>query len=169
MGMSDCTCWDKTPTVPVFRDRNEHLPDCPAKDSGKPVGATGRPAWIRAAANECAMGVLVGDGERSFAEIIERHFARRNDVMDERTDREGDDDEPIDPGWMSAMGWRFDGGYWIRLPNTSVDLFLWCDTGALHVVVRQTPIRIGGGITTRGHVRRLLAALGIPPDTPNED
>jgi hypothetical protein len=32
-----------------------------------------RPAWIDAAAKECAARVLVGEGEKAFAEIIERH------------------------------------------------------------------------------------------------
>lgn len=32
-----------------------------------------RRAWIGAAAKECAERVLVGEGERAFAEIIERH------------------------------------------------------------------------------------------------
>lgn len=32
-----------------------------------------RPAWVDAAAKECAAQVLVGEGERAFAEIIERH------------------------------------------------------------------------------------------------
>lgn len=33
-----------------------------------------RPAWIDEAAEECAEHVLVGEGERTFARIIERHF-----------------------------------------------------------------------------------------------
>jgi len=36
-----------------------------------------RPAWIDAAAKECAARVLVGEGERAFAEIIERHAKDR--------------------------------------------------------------------------------------------
>lgn len=36
--ISDCTCWDKAPTVPVFRSPKEHLEGCPLKGSGKPVG-----------------------------------------------------------------------------------------------------------------------------------
>lgn len=36
-----------------------------------------RPAWIDAAAKECAAGVLVGAGEHTFAEIIERHAGDR--------------------------------------------------------------------------------------------
>lgn len=36
--LGGCTCYDKAPTVPVFRDRMTHLDDCPAKDSGHPVG-----------------------------------------------------------------------------------------------------------------------------------
>lgn len=33
-----------------------------------------RPAWIEAAAIECGTRVLVGEGGRAFAEIIERHW-----------------------------------------------------------------------------------------------
>ncbi len=36
--VSPCTCWMKAPTVPVFRDRHDHLNDCPLKGSGLPVG-----------------------------------------------------------------------------------------------------------------------------------
>lgn len=32
------------------------------------------PAWIKAAAKECSALVLVGSGEVTFAEIIERHW-----------------------------------------------------------------------------------------------
>jgi hypothetical protein len=39
----------------------------------KPPLPRQRPAWIDAAAKECAERVLVGAGEASFAEIIERH------------------------------------------------------------------------------------------------
>lgn len=35
-----------------------------------------RPAWIDAAAKECAERVLVGEGEKAFAEIIERHATK---------------------------------------------------------------------------------------------
>lgn len=35
-----------------------------------------RPCWIDAAAKECASRVLIGEGERAFAEIIERHYAK---------------------------------------------------------------------------------------------
>ncbi len=41
----------------------------------KPPLPKKRPAWIDAAAKECADLVLVGAGEQSFAEIIERHAA----------------------------------------------------------------------------------------------
>lgn len=34
---SSCNCFGKAPTVPVFRDFNQHLDDCPMKDSGEPV------------------------------------------------------------------------------------------------------------------------------------
>jgi hypothetical protein len=36
--MKPCTCFNKAPTVPVFRDATKHLDDCPAKDSGQRVG-----------------------------------------------------------------------------------------------------------------------------------
>jgi hypothetical protein len=36
-----------------------------------------RAAWIEAAAKECAGLVLVGAGERTFADIIERHAGLR--------------------------------------------------------------------------------------------
>lgn len=39
----------------------------------KPPLPKKRPAWIDAAAKECAERVLVGAGEQTFAEIIERH------------------------------------------------------------------------------------------------
>ena len=35
-----------------------------------------RPAWIDAAAKECADQVLIGGGEKTFAEIIERHASK---------------------------------------------------------------------------------------------
>jgi hypothetical protein len=41
----------------------------------KPPLPKRRPAWIDAAAAECADHVLVGQGSKTFAEIIERHFA----------------------------------------------------------------------------------------------
>jgi hypothetical protein len=37
--LGGCNCVGKTPTVPVFRDPMTHLDDCPAKDSGYPVGS----------------------------------------------------------------------------------------------------------------------------------
>ena len=40
----------------------------------KPPLPKKRPAWIEAAAKECAAGVLVGNGEHTFAAIIEKHF-----------------------------------------------------------------------------------------------
>lgn len=40
----------------------------------KPPLPRSRPAWIDAAAKECADRVLVGEGARAFTEIIERHF-----------------------------------------------------------------------------------------------
>lgn len=43
----------------------------------KPPLPRARPAWIEAAANECAETVLVGGGVKTFAEIIERHAARQ--------------------------------------------------------------------------------------------
>jgi hypothetical protein len=36
--LGGCTCYDKAPTIPVFRGPNTHLDDCPAKDSGYAVG-----------------------------------------------------------------------------------------------------------------------------------
>lgn len=42
----------------------------------KPPLPKQRPAWIEAAAKECAERVLVGEGSRVFAEIIERHYSR---------------------------------------------------------------------------------------------
>lgn len=36
--LGGCNCAFKSPTVPTCRDRAEHLADCPAKDSGYPVG-----------------------------------------------------------------------------------------------------------------------------------
>ena len=39
----------------------------------KPPLPRPRPAWIDAAAKECAATVLIGGGEKTFAEIIERH------------------------------------------------------------------------------------------------
>jgi hypothetical protein len=35
---NQCTCFNKAPTVPVFRDETKHLDDCPARDSGQRVG-----------------------------------------------------------------------------------------------------------------------------------
>ena len=35
-----------------------------------------RPEWVVAAAKECASRVLVGEGEKAFADIIERHARR---------------------------------------------------------------------------------------------
>ena len=37
-GLGACNCADRTPTVPVYRDAMTHLDDCPAKDTGYPVG-----------------------------------------------------------------------------------------------------------------------------------
>lgn len=34
-----CNCYDRPPTVPVFRDWNTHLTDCPAHGTNIPVGA----------------------------------------------------------------------------------------------------------------------------------
>lgn len=42
----------------------------------KPPLPQKRPEWIDAAAKECSDRVLVGAGEVTFAEIIERHFAK---------------------------------------------------------------------------------------------
>lgn len=39
----------------------------------KPPLPISRPAWIDAAAEECAARVLVGEGAKTFAAIIERH------------------------------------------------------------------------------------------------
>ncbi len=33
-----CTCAGKPPSVPLYRDAMTHLDDCPAKDTGYPVG-----------------------------------------------------------------------------------------------------------------------------------
>jgi hypothetical protein len=44
----------------------------------KPPLPRKRPAWIDAAAKECAGRVLVGDGEKAFAEIIDRHFVAKD-------------------------------------------------------------------------------------------
>lgn len=35
-----CTCASKPPTVPEYRDRLNHLPDCPLKGTSLPVGVT---------------------------------------------------------------------------------------------------------------------------------
>ena len=43
----------------------------------KPPLPKKRAAWIDAAAKECAARVLVGEGEKAFAEIIERHAAAK--------------------------------------------------------------------------------------------
>lgn len=43
----------------------------------KPPLPTQRPAWIEAAAKECAANVLIGYGEKEFAEIIERHARQK--------------------------------------------------------------------------------------------
>ena len=40
----------------------------------KPPLPASPPAWIAAAAKECADRVLVGEGEKAFTEIITRHF-----------------------------------------------------------------------------------------------
>lgn len=42
----------------------------------KPPLPRNRPAWIDQAARECAASVLIGAGNESFAEIIERHWLR---------------------------------------------------------------------------------------------
>jgi len=36
--LGGCNCAWKAPTVPVYRGPNTHLDDCPARDSGYPVG-----------------------------------------------------------------------------------------------------------------------------------
>jgi hypothetical protein len=36
--LGGCNCWDKAPTIPTCRSRDEHLDDCPAKGSDFPVG-----------------------------------------------------------------------------------------------------------------------------------
>lgn len=43
----------------------------------KPPLPKTRPAWIENAAKECAERVLVGEGARAFAEIIERHATKK--------------------------------------------------------------------------------------------
>ncbi len=43
----------------------------------KPPLPKKRPEWIDAAAKECADRVLVGAGEITFIEIIERHFDQK--------------------------------------------------------------------------------------------
>lgn len=42
----------------------------------KPPLPRKRPEWIDEAARECAKEVLVGGGEQTFAEIIDRHFLK---------------------------------------------------------------------------------------------
>lgn len=37
------------------------------------------PDWIIAAAKECGARVLVGEGEKAFAEIIDKHYLSRQD------------------------------------------------------------------------------------------
>ncbi len=40
---STCSCWYKSPSVPVFRDKYDHLDDCPLKGSGQRVGVILKP------------------------------------------------------------------------------------------------------------------------------
>lgn len=44
----------------------------------KPPLSPKRPAWIDSAAKECASHVLVGEGEKAFAEIIERNYKAKH-------------------------------------------------------------------------------------------
>jgi hypothetical protein len=50
--LGGCTCYWRPPTVPVYRAATEHLPDCPGRDSGYPVGVwpTGEAAALVAPA-----------------------------------------------------------------------------------------------------------------------
>ncbi len=79
-------------------------------------------------------------------------------------DHPNDDNEPVTEGWLRAVGFRFLAGYgrgeWVigdtreTLPQVlscSQDFLTWT-YGCCHVV---PPV-------TRGHVRRLCLALGIP-------
>jgi hypothetical protein len=37
-----CDCYDRPPTVPVYRDWSTHLDDCPAHGTNIPVGQAAR-------------------------------------------------------------------------------------------------------------------------------
>lgn len=70
MSQSICElCGEPMPAGEEMFKYHGHISFCP-----KPPLPRSQPPWIDAAAKECAAGVLVGAGERTFAEIIERHY-----------------------------------------------------------------------------------------------
>jgi hypothetical protein len=71
MGQATCElCGEPMPPGEEMFKIHGYSGPCP-----KPPKPRKRPAWIDAAAKECGDRVLVGEGERAFAEIIERHAA----------------------------------------------------------------------------------------------
>lgn len=68
--MSKCElCGEPMPEGETMFKIHGYSGPCP-----KPPLPKQRPEWIEAAAKECAANVLVGQGERTFSEIIARHF-----------------------------------------------------------------------------------------------
>ncbi len=66
-------CGEPMPTGEEVFSFHGYSGDCP-----KPPLPRKTPDWVISAAKECAASVLVGEGEKAFAQIIDKHYLERS-------------------------------------------------------------------------------------------